>query len=798
MRNKPIIPLTISLIIGILMYNFMEISLIIIVFCLIYLLLSKLFKLTYKEIFPLLICAIIGVLISSKSDNFYLYNLDYKDIYLEGIIEDKTLNNSGNYNYIVYKTKINNQKYNKRILLRNYSKTDNINIGDCIKGDFNFNIPKSNGNPNMFNYKNYLASKKIYGYIDLKKNQEIKINPTNLKNLKLKRKFKDDINDLFDNNLQDKDARLLKTIFLNDNYLTKDEINLHKNFGISHILSISGLHAGLIYSLIIFVLGNFNIGRRYSTVIALFFIYLYAYILGFPPSILRVLFMLTITTIAIILKKPWDNLNTLFLSMFFMLLINPLQIYSIGFQFTYLATFVIILFNKKIDIFVKNKILKIIILNIIIYLFMLPLTAFYFNEITLNFIIGALFILPIYIIVVVLGFLSIIFYMMRFILFYRPIFLILNILLGLLDYIFLGLNKLTFLKWTVRSGNIFEISLYYLILYLLIFEYRNLRKVKYRKKLEFLKVLDLSNLFVFIIICVANPVFINFIDIGQGDATLIRSLNNNILIDTGGEYFREKDDTLIQYFKKLGISKIDDIFITHFDYDHSGNLLYLNDVYSFKLYGKLKDYEWFSKEYKFNISKERFKDISKYKEIRYRDFYMDVFNNNINSENRNNNSVVYKLDINKVKILLTGDIEKEYENKLINNDYNIKSNILSVPHHGSKTSSTMEFIEKVNPKYAIISVGRKNIYGHPDKDVLDRYKNSNIKLYRTDKDGNITILVDKFGYIVKPCIRKYNIMDLFDIRIFLLMVMVYLGYTYLYNVSLRRDVFELQRSNKIY
>lgn len=116
----------------------------------------------------------------------------------------------------------------------------------------------------------------------------------------------------------------------------------------------------------------------------------------------------------------------------------------------------------------------------------------------------------------------------------------------------------------------------------------------------------------------------------------------------------------------------------------------------------------------------------------------------------NNNSLVFKLCYKNFSILFTGDIEKEAEKLLIekNNSENILSaTILKIAHHGSNTSSYEEFIKKVNPKIALIGVGKNNKFGHPSKEVIERLKNINCKIYRTDKNGEIILLIDEKGKV---------------------------------------------------
>ena len=138
------------------------------------------------------------------------------------------------------------------------------------------------------------------------------------------------------------------------------------------------------------------------------------------------------------------------------------------------------------------------------------------------------------------------------------------------------------------------------------------------------------------------------------------------------------------------------------------------------------------------------------------EFLWPYDNNFINENKLNNNSIVCKLHYKKFSMLFTGDIEKIAEDKLIeiykSTDI-LKSTVLKIAHHGSKTSSTNQFIELINPKIALIGVGENNKFGHPDNQVIKRLKENNVKIYRTDKDGEINIIVDKKGNIIE--IKKF-------------------------------------------
>ena len=288
---------------------------------------------------------------------------------------------------------------------------------------------------------------------------------------------------------------------------------------------------------------------------------------------------------------------------------------------------------------------------------------------------------------------------------------------------------------------IFLIVIYYIIL--LNYNTRNL-------------ILILITLFYFYNYYVFNPI-IYFIDVGQGDSTLIRINNKNILIDTGGKTTYEKEKwqqrrneyslikNSISFFKSIGVKKIDYLILTHGDYDHMGETL--NLVSSFKVdnvifnCGEINDLEkeLINKIDNYNTCiKELNIDNNKFMFLQTREY-----------DNENDNSNVIYTELNNYRFLFMGDagIGKE---KDILKKYDISDiDVLKVGHHGSKTSSSKSFINIIKPKYSVISVGKNNKYGHPNREVLNNLKES--KIYRTDQDGSIMFKIKNDKLKIETC-----------------------------------------------
>ena len=239
-------------------------------------------------------------------------------------------------------------------------------------------------------------------------------------------------------------------------------------------------------------------------------------------------------------------------------------------------------------------------------------------------------------------------------------------------------------------------------------------------------------------------------DVGQGDSTLIHLENTNILIDTGGltNYNLSKKVT-IPTLMSLGIRKIDYLILTHGDYDHVGEASDLINNFNIEKVifncGEINDLE---KEIIDVINRHKISYYSCIKELNVNDNKL-LFLNTKEYDNENDNSNVIYTELNGYKFMFMGDASVNTEKEILDK-YNLPDiDVLKVGHHGSKTSSSKEFIDIVNPKYSIISVGKNNRYGHPNKETLENLKESII--YRTDQDGSIMFKIKKNKLKIEIC-----------------------------------------------
>lgn len=245
----------------------------------------------------------------------------------------------------------------------------------------------------------------------------------------------------------------------------------------------------------------------------------------------------------------------------------------------------------------------------------------------------------------------------------------------------------------------------------------------------------------------SDDLYMYTFDVGQSESILLLYQGNSILIDSATVDYAYP---LVQTLKKLGIKNLDYCIFTHPHYDHmGGSSAILRSFEPSKVYVTKYDYnslkKWWFEVYQKTIAYTDTSPeiLSKGDIIGINDLKLHVISPISNSyENLNDYSIGIKASLQDIDILLLGDSEASAEHDLIESEYLLESEILKVSHHGSTTSSTQEFLAKVLPDYAIISVGKNNPYGHPKESTLQKLSSIGAKIYRTDQNGTILIITD--------------------------------------------------------
>ena len=599
----------------------------------------------------------------------------------------------------------------------------------------NFIKPDNNTIPSGFNYKNYLKYKKIYYLIQAdtiiveKKNTSILYA---IKNSLIKRIDSIDKTGYF------------RTFLLGDKSLMNNQmLKEYQSNGISHLFSISGMHVSLIVGILFFLLNKISYQALYKYSIVIPCLLLYLFLTDFSASIIRTVIMFILFSINQSFRLNIKKIDIMLLVLIVAIIINPWIIFDIGFQFSYSISFTIILMNKKINS-LKKKILKNLYLSFICFTVSFPICVYYFHQVNLLSIIFNLIMIPI---------VSTIIFPLTWITILIPfIYPLYESLINILEGINQVLYQLDFLEIIFAKPSVIIIIIYYIVISLSLW-----------KKEFFLVLFILIFLHKFYPYWNSGFIF-TMIDVGQGDASLIKLPYNkeNILIDTGGKMQFEQDswqkrtketsiavNSIIPYFKSLGINKIDYLILTHGDFDHMGEAINLIENFKVeKVIFNCGEFNELEKDLIKVLDKNKIPYYSCIKELNIDDNKL-YFLNNKDYRNENDNSSVIYTKLNNHKFLFMGDAGMEVEEDLIKK-YNLQDiDVLKVGHHGSKTSSSKEFINEVNPKYSIISVGKNNRYGHPNSNVLDNLKYSQI--YRTDIDGSVMFEINKDKLEIETC-----------------------------------------------
>ena len=579
--------------------------------------------------------------------------------------------------------------------------------------------PYNNTIPNNFNYKSYLSNKMIYYQLKIDNIKVIK--ESNNIIYKLKNKINKRI-------LKIDKTGYLKAFILGDNSLIDDMVyESYQSIGITHLFALSGMHVSLLSGIILKGLKKVNNKLKYLIVIIV--LISYGFIVGYPASIKRAITFFIIASINKIFNFKLSTLKILFITVFILIFINYKIIYDIGFLYSVITVFGIFWGSNFIKS--ENIIYSSFKLSLVAFLFSLPITLACFYEINILSIIYNMFYIP---------FVSVILYPFCLLTFILP-FLekILVLLIKVMENISLFLNNIDFFKLYL-DFNIGEILLFYILL-LVILRYN---RFKYFILLFLIVFIDLM------IPYLDSSLYVYYLDVGQGDSSLIITphLKEVILIDTGGKLsFDTKlegdksyvSEGTLSLLRSLGINKIDYLILTHGDYDHMGDAIYLvNNIKINKVIFNCGEYNDLEKELMEVLEQEKINYYTCINELDINKNKIYFLNSDI-YDNENDNSNVTYFKFYNHNFLFMGDagIDKE---KYILDNYNLENiDFFKVGHHGSKTSSSKEFVNMINPKYSFVSVGRNNRYGHPNEEVLDILRDS--KIYRTDENGTIKLQI---------------------------------------------------------
>lgn len=683
-------------------------------------------------------------------------------------------------NKISYLVKYNGDKFILNIYKNKYSKTNNdikkydsYKYGDVISFRGKMTIPEKLGNPYEFDYKKYLNSKNIVGTITT---YEIKLIDVKIKNLfvKLVYNLKGKISNRLDDIMPKEESNLFKSMLYGDDKLLDEDIkeNFEKS-GLSHLLAVSGSNIATLMMVISYISKKIN--KSISTFFTLVISCTFCIFCSFELSILRASIFLVITNISSQSERKLNTYLKIFLSFILICMYNPFCVFNIGMVMSYLAVISIVMFQNQIfsyfDIFVKSilnikyikpKGIKRIIYNFLymilfplsftisVQILLFPIQIYFFNSFYLITFLSNIVISYIDNIFSIIGFVTVMLAYMPYIsnILANTSFLLLKVIIFLVNFF----SKFEFLNLKLATPDTLSILIYYFCIMILNYQkYIVLYiKRKYRKMIK----LSIKIFYLLAITYILSSyMYLNYLNnyviyfnVEQGNMALIHYKGKNVIVDIGSTTENLASSVIINYLNKKNISSIDAVILTHFHTDHINgiNESLLGTVEIKKvIYAKPKEEQ---KEYdnilsllnKNNISKL---EVTKDEKIEIGDIKIDIISPNVNEKINdddvaNANSIVSIISIKNKNLMFMGDATKNTEKYILeNNNLHINNiDIYQVGHHGSKTSTLDEFLNKLDIDTAVIS-SKKKVYNHPAEETLNTLFNHNIKVKITEKDG---------------------------------------------------------------
>lgn len=614
----------------------------------------------------------------------------------------------------------------ERVLVSYYGQQNISNewYGSLVKIPCKLELPRGQSNPRCFDYKLYLKSQKISYITSADTIYEMK-KTDNLydkfcKGLLIKK-------EQFLNSISDTETRAFVEgiLFGNKANLDEDVYEDFKSNGTAHILAVSGLHVGIIYKIVEKLLGK--VQKISNGTISIAVLWCLGILTGWTPSVIRAVGMIYIKLYALYFDKRYDSLTAMAATALFMIAKNPYVVFNASFQMSYMAVLSIMLVMPHIPKVVPDFLAIIVSVNV----GLIPYQLLQFNTFSITSFIANVPV--VYLAGITLPIIFVFF----------CIFMLTGLNIGILEVVVNAVSKFTITAnelFTFELDAIDVVSppmwlcvLIYGVIFLLFSEYVSiLKERKEQKKLiiiiAFICFASIGSVFIFH--SDFDEADIVFVDVGQGDCIHLKAGDKNILIDGGGKSdYSVGKNILKPYLLKNGAKTVDLAIATHKHMDHYKGLEELVEE------GMAKSIEvGLTAGKRYRVSENVTIDTL---------WPLEISGGDVNQD-ENKNCSVFMITYNKTKILITGDLDSEGEKEMMEyyGDSDIlKADILKIGHHGSQYSTSEEFLEKVDPVYSIIQVGRNN-YGHPHAKTIEKIRKKGIIL-RNDENGAVGFNLEK-------------------------------------------------------
>jgi competence protein ComEC len=649
--------------------------------------------------------------------------------------------------------------------------TKSMKYGDRVVLKGRLREPLGERNPGAFDYRKYLQSRDVYSTFYASGSKSCLVLDSGRGSRILEqivypaRRY---VVRFTDATLEGQSAALLKGLLVGERgEIDPDVKKAFSQVGVIHVLAVSGLHVGFIVVGLFFLLKIFRIPRPWREWLAICGLLLYMLLTGAHPPVVRASIMAVVLILGRILQRRGDVINSIALAALIILLINPLELFGASFQLSFAAVAGIVLIYQSLDKIFRERMLRwqetgkkmqkyffvLLLVSISAQLATLPLTAFYFGIVPLLSCVANLVVIPLVGAIVGLGYISV----------------LTSIIYFPLGAIYANANWLLLkaLLFVVRAGNyipfshlcIYRPSLATILVYFsLIGIFLLWNRTKFRNRAIIALLVCINILLWYDAYGDFNRLKMTFFDVGQGDSALLEFPGDKtLLIDTGeaDEEVNYAENVLLPYLQRNGIKKIDILIGTHPHSDHIGGVPFLLE------HIKVGRFVVPKTEMNTDLT-TKIDSIATFKHVSVesvtagdsllisKNVLLMVLHPNQQSISKvgqdpdlaNNVSIILLTQFGKVKVLFTGDAEKDAEEQVFKFNRLLRADILKVGHHGSSTSSSQRFRELVEPRYGVVSVGLFNRHRLPSQKVIDDWTKLGTIIARTDRDGAVVFSTD--------------------------------------------------------
>ena len=665
-------------------------------------------------------------------------------------------------------------------LLLSMLKTDGMKLyeyGSELTFTGRLTLPKGVRNPGGFDYRRYLAQKGVSASVFISGDGIAKgteenasfiqkgtsLNPkrpapskgVSLTIIQAGQSIRGRIVSVIDRSLPRQQAGLLNGMLIGYREgLSQEVTDAFCDAGLTHIMAVSGANVVFLIIPLAFLFKRLRFGNKTSGILTMSFLFVFIFITGFEPSVLRAVVMASVILTARMLNRETDIYTTIAFAAILLLICSPYMLFNIGFQLSFAATLSIVMLYRNIKQlitckFIPSAIAGILAATLAAQVGVLPITLACFNKVSLISVLSNLLAVPLLEFVTILGMLMAVLGQIS-IVFSQLLGYINCLLLSAILYITKISSSLPFASIRTVTPSTLVIVLYYIALWFVLW-YRPLKSIR-MKPGYITAVLTLIALMASTSFLVPGKLEVIFLDVGEGDSSFIRTCSGkNILLDGGGSTdptasSKIGESVIAPFLLDKGITVLDVVIASHGHSDHTQGLQTVLEQFMVKslIIPATADEKEFGRllklagDKRIKVSRCVRGDIIRLDKKTAFDVLSPSPELGKANTSLNNTSLVLKLHYRAADVLFTGDAQAEVEQELLKSGADLKAEVVKIAHHGSSTSTGRDFLESIKPALAVISVGKNN-FGHPSPVTLGLLTDEGVRVFRTDECGAVIL-----------------------------------------------------------